>query len=293
MSKQRRDDLVKKLDPELITPLLAEKYLESVPDFQRKHDERQSDKIAFAITKNEWRMNGATIVFNEKGELIDGQHRCHAIVKAGKNVYSLVVRGVPADVQTFYTIGDEKPRKLNDFVRAKHVNNVSSVLNMYWNVKQGIWPPGHGARLEGSSRGGRAQIAPISDVLKVGKEHIPLIEDLCIDPLMKAGRILHSSSFCIFVVFYYSHIEPIKNIDRMAEFFARVADGLELTLNHPAYRLRQKFMSLSPGESISRETAMALILKALHLYLDNKDCGKLQFRIESEPFPELRTNEKK
>lgn len=292
MSKYRGEPLSNKLEPELITPLLAEKYLESVPDFQRKHDERQSDKIAMAITKNEWRMNGATIVFNEKGELIDGQHRLHAICKSGKSVLSLIVRGVPADVQTFYTIGDEKPRKLGDFLRSRHVNNVSSVLSMYWNIKQGIWPPGHGARIGGTGRKAQ-QIAPISDVLKVGKEWVPAIESLCIDPLMKAGRILHNSSFCVFLVFYYSHIAPVKNMEKLAEFFARVADGLELTLNHPAYRLRQKFMSLSPGEAIERGTAMALILKALHLYLDNQPCGKLQFRIESEAYPELRGMDKK
>jgi hypothetical protein len=284
MSKQRRDDLVKKLDPELITPMLAEKWLETVPEYQRKIKQRRIDTLALAITKGEWRMNGATIVFNEKGELIDGQHRLHAIVKAGKPVYSLVVRGVPPDMQTFHTLGDVEPRKVTDFIRSKQTNVVAAVIGFYWIVKQGMWP---------LFKGRQGIRAPIPDILKVGKEWIPAIEDLCIDPLMKAGKILHSTSFCVFVVFYYSHIQPIKNIDRMAEFFARVADGLELTLNHPAYRLRQKFMNLSPGETIERPLAQALILKALHLYLDNEPCGKLQFRIESEPFPELRTNDKK
>lgn len=282
--KNNAGNLIKKLDPELITPMLAEKYLDSVPDFQRKHDPRQSDKIAFAINRNEWRMNGATIVFNEKGELIDGQHRLHGIVKAGKAVHSLVVRGVPADIQTFHTIGDEKPRKLTDFMRSKHTNTVATVLGFHWMVKQGRWPLDSGRQ--------RGPI-PIADVLRVGKEWIPTIEAMCIDPLMKAGGILHARSFCVFVAFHYTYIQPVKDIPRMVEFFARVADGLELTMNHPAYRLRQKFLAMAPGESLSRGIIQALILKALHLYLDHQDCGKLQFRIESEPFPELRVSDDK
>lgn len=284
---KERESLVKKLEPELITPMLAEHWMENIPDFQRKIDDRQVQKLVTAIMKNEWRMNGATIVFNEKGELIDGQHRLAAIAKSGKSVYSLVVRGVDSTVATFHTIGDEKSRKLTDFLRAKHAANVGAVMLAYWRVQNGEWPIGHGIS-------GKKVTAPIADIIKTGKEWIPVIEMLCVDPLMMAGRIVRQPSFCVFLVFYYTHIQPVKDLERLANFFARVADGLELTLNHPAYRLRQKFMSLAPGESLERSTSHALIMKALHLYLDHKDCGKLQFRIESEPFPELRhTSDKK
>lgn len=277
-----QESMIKKLDPEAITPMLAEKYLESVPDFQRKVDEKQVRKIALAIQKGEWRMNGATIVFNEKGELIDGQHRLKAIIMSCKTVMSLVVRGVPSDIQTFHTIGDEKSRKLTDFLRAKHINNVGAVLTMYWDVVNGHWPPGKGK-----------EAYPIADVLKIGKHHIPAIEALCIDPLMKAGRLVHNASFCVFLAFYYTQIDPVKDIERLAEFFARVADGLELTRSHPAYHLRQKYLSLRPGDVIDHRTGKALIMKALHIYLQHEPCGRLQFRIESEPYPELlKSNEK-
>ncbi len=57
---------------ETITPEMALNWLSARPDFQRKVDEKQVRKLAHAIRKNEWRENGATIVFDEKGNLLDG-----------------------------------------------------------------------------------------------------------------------------------------------------------------------------------------------------------------------------
>ena len=268
---------------ELITPLLAEKWLATVPEYQRKIKSRQVQKLVIAIQKGEWRANGATIVFNAKGELIDGQHRLTAIVQSGKSVQSIVVRGVSADVQTFHTLGDVLPRSLTDFIHAKHATIVSSVLRMIWAQKNGVWPIGHG------QSSNRQVVPPIPDILKTGKECIPLIEDLCVDPLTAAGRMVQQQSFCIFLVYYYTHVSPVKDLVRLVEFFARVADGLNLTLNDPVYRLRQKFLQLGPGMSIDRTARQALVLKALHLYLDGKDCPKLQYVPEREQFPALRT----
>lgn len=260
-----------------ITPTMAERWLESIPVFQRKIDEKQVKKIVTAITKERWRENGATIVFNEKGELLDGQHRLKAISLAGKSVGSLVVRGLSDDEEVFRTIGDEKPRRVSDFLKCPSVNIVSSVLGMYWNVIQGSWPHGHGGKV----------ISPITEILKLADKWAPAV-GLLIEPIRPAGRFLGQLSFCVFIAFYHTKLRPVENPERIAEFFARIGDGINLAATDPVYKLRQRFLSVGSTGDITRSAAQALILKALYLYLDNRPCLHLRWEPEREEFPPLR-----
>ena len=261
-----------------ITPMLAERWLSKVPDFQRKIDAKQVRKLVIAIQRKEWRQNGATIVFNENDELIDGQHRLKAVVESGATIESLVIRGVSSGEDTFHTIGDDKPRRLTDFLHCKNAVVVGSVLRMYWMVTSGLWPIGRGAN----------SAAPIADIMKLGKKWSTEIEPL-VEPLRAAGRITGQHSFCVFIVLYHTKLRPIEGAEgRISEFFARVGDGVGLAATCPAYKLRQRFLSLPANGRIDRLSAQAYILKALYLYIDGLPSGHIRFDPNKEAFPELR-----
>jgi hypothetical protein len=51
-------------------------------------------RLARAMKENQWERNGASIAYNAKGILVDGQHRMAACVQAGVPFESVVVRGV-------------------------------------------------------------------------------------------------------------------------------------------------------------------------------------------------------
>lgn len=262
-----------------ITPTLATKWLESIPEFQRKIDEKQVRKLVFAITKERWQENGATIVFNEKGELIDGQHRLKAISLAGKSVGSLVVKGLSTDENVFRTIGDEKPRSVKDFLKCPSANTVASVLRIYWGVMNGVWPVGAG--------GGDKMLPPITEILKLGDKWTDVIGPI-LDAVNPAGRFLGQTSYCAFLVLYHTRLRSVENPERVAEFFARVADGLNLTATDPVYKLRQRILSVPSTGALNRVAVKAVILKSMYLYLDGKPCGHLRFDPEKEDFPALR-----
>lgn len=260
-----------------ITPTQAGKWLDMIPSFQRRIDDKQVNKLVRAIQKDQWRENGATIIFNEDGYVIDGQHRLKAIALAGKSVGSLVVRGVSNDESIFRTIGDEKPRKLTDFIKCHNVNIVGSVLRMYWLLTIGTPPgPGHGS----------STVPPIAEVMKFADKWAETISEL-VGPLQSAGKFLGQSSYCVFLTFYYTKVRPVDNPERVGEFFARVADGLNLTATDPVYKLRQRFLSITGSITIDRGAAQALILKALNLYLDGKPCSNLRWDSKEE-FPALK-----
>jgi hypothetical protein len=59
-----------------------------------------------------WMNNGQSIIFSDTNELMDGQQRCHAIVRSGQPQSCVVVRGVPR--QAFVTIDSGRRRSLAD-----------------------------------------------------------------------------------------------------------------------------------------------------------------------------------
>src|SRR4051812_25539667 len=79
---------------ELITPEIAERWLENNNPENRPLNRHAIEEIADQITAGDWALNGQTISFDTNDVLQNGQTRLSAIVRAGTAVEVLVVRGV-------------------------------------------------------------------------------------------------------------------------------------------------------------------------------------------------------
>lgn len=78
---------------EVITPEQATQYL----SHNAKHREinpRKVEKLASDLDEQNWQLNGKVIIFDSNGRLLNGQHRLSACALSGKNLTTLVVRGV-------------------------------------------------------------------------------------------------------------------------------------------------------------------------------------------------------
>lgn len=87
-----------------ITPALAADWL-ALNAKNRNLRQHIVDAYARDMTAGEWHFTGEPIKFEGRGDLIDGQHRLMAIMRCGKTVPMLVVRGLRADVQDFMDSG--------------------------------------------------------------------------------------------------------------------------------------------------------------------------------------------
>ena len=58
-----------------ITPHMAEQLLSVNADEQRNINKRRVDQYATDMAKGLWKANGEPIIIDERGRLIDGQHR--------------------------------------------------------------------------------------------------------------------------------------------------------------------------------------------------------------------------
>ncbi len=75
-----------------VTPELAEKLLKRNPNF-RSMRVGLIQKYAREMKDDEWILNGATIIFNGDGKLVDGQHRLAACVEAGVKFPTIIYCG--------------------------------------------------------------------------------------------------------------------------------------------------------------------------------------------------------
>ncbi len=261
-----------------ITVAVAREWLEHVPSSQRVLDQSHVDKIAFAISRGEWRENGATIVFNSNGELIDGQHRLHAIVKAGRSVYSLVVNRLDCSDATFQTIDDAKARTIGDFLKCGNRTAMAAVARMHWIVQNEL-------PVISQKR------PPIADAIKLILPHISTIEPR-IPMIAKAGRVTGIGTFLIFLDFHYGTFLQVSSTER-DEFFGRLADGIDLKAGSPIAALRNRCIKLGPNEQIPRLSMMALVIKALNAFLSGETLQRLSYDPGKESFPDMAFTKKR
>lgn len=83
---------------ELIDPEVAAEYLDSNEE-NRSLRKRAVDMYARNMEDDAWQLTGETIKFDKNGRLIDGQHRLSAVMRSGKTIPTLVIRGLDPDVQ--------------------------------------------------------------------------------------------------------------------------------------------------------------------------------------------------
>lgn len=139
MAQDRGSLVPKQLDCQIIdvTPEDARVMLEENthnrslrPDYVRK--------LAAAMERGEWAVNGEPIQIAEDGTLLNGQHRLNAVVESGVTVPLLVIRGLPMAAQTTMDAGLR--RNLSD-VLALHgeseTANLGAMLAMLYRYRKG------------------------------------------------------------------------------------------------------------------------------------------------------------
>ena len=81
-----------------VTPAMAQEWLthNEVNRNIRQHD---VEKYARSMIRGRWTLTGEAIKFSRDGQLLDGQHRLTAIVRAKTAVSLMVVRGIESSAQ--------------------------------------------------------------------------------------------------------------------------------------------------------------------------------------------------
>jgi hypothetical protein len=97
----------------MLTPVLAERMLANMVN-QRRLNESAVESYAAEMRDGRWKQTHQGLALTATGKLLDGQHRCQAVVRSGVTIPILVTRGV--DEESFSDMDRQRGRSNADIL---------------------------------------------------------------------------------------------------------------------------------------------------------------------------------
>jgi hypothetical protein len=124
-----------------LTPELAGWLLENNGG-NRRISPSEVERIATDIAEGRWQINGDTVKVSVSGRLVDGQHRCLAVIKADRPVITLIAFEVADTKDVFATIDQQRQRSVRDIIETttdrKIDNSHIASTNLLGNLTGGV-----------------------------------------------------------------------------------------------------------------------------------------------------------
>lgn len=215
-----------------LTPALASVLLERNPA-NRKINETAVERYAYEIMGGRWVFNGEPMIISDTGELNDGQHRCAAVVKAGKPIDVILIIGVPRETRT--TLDQGRARTAGDYLSMEghiYTNNLAAAANYAWQYRN-----------RGQISNGGSAKATKSEVLNFVAENPGLRRSLEMFNT-KQARGVGGVSFLAFCHFIIGGVGRPEDVD---SFFIALTEGANLGKGHPALYVRNRMLGLTNG----------------------------------------------
>lgn len=249
-----------------LTPKMASEYL-ARNGINRPLSRALVNEYARAMSLDEWMLNGEAIIISQDGRLLDGQHRCHAVIKAKKNVPILVVNGAPDE--SFKTLDTGRRRTAGDVLSIagiKYHTHVASGAKMILRIEDG----------------GKKDYKPSnSRILDCLERHPDLNYWAAQYGNSKVCRIVTSLVVGILTLAGERHGKKTCQA-----FFDAVNTGMSLGADDPAYQFRERFIGKGRGAKFTQEYAQAIAIKALNAHILGKPIALLRWGM-TEGMPEL------
>lgn len=225
-------------------------------------------QLAEEITDGRFRGdNCQAIGISKRGAVVNGMHRLHSVVRAGKSIWIFVERGVPEDTFTSFDTGTV--RTAATFVQHaghKHAQlaaAAASLLVSYFN---------RSSQAIGGTIVRRASRSKVAD--RVGSDALlrEVVENTSTLFAGSSGRFPAPS----IIAFCWRLVAKVNK--RVAEdFFEAVATGTGLAANDPAWVLRERLLDLRGKLTHSTRVAMIFyILRAFDAYQNGSTISRLR-----------------
>jgi hypothetical protein len=274
----------------MLTPELAMKLLER-NTWNRPLNQQHVQRISRQIADGKWRFNGDTIKLAKGGELhqddngvsrlavegdvLDGQHRCWAVIDSTTAVETIIVYGIERDA--FSTIDTlRKPRNGADVLALNGATRYRSHMSqtLMWLIR---WQ--RGILTEYKAPQHRIENSDIEEAYAAHPAIIHAVERAM------GLRGLATASVIAFLFYVFGNRNP-ELAERM---MTTLEDPAGIGINDPFFRLRAYFTA----DSYRRKDALmtiALAIKAANAAHENKKIQALSWRMQGkspEPFPTL------
>lgn len=255
----------------LVTPELAVKWLEG-NTHNREIRPALVERYARIMSNGQWVLNGESIIFDNTGKLLDGQHRLWACFESKTPFQTVVITDVDPDA--FLTIDQGAKRTAGD---ALHVDAeidlngvpekfVAAAATMVWQYRT-------------NNLFGKSVFTPAMTVELVKAE--PKIIEWVRDA-RRVGKGLQGFSTPLAATM---HLGSAGAPEKAREFMDRFIDGANLSPGHPVLALRARAVSNPPHVQWEK---MYLVVSAWNGFVQGRNLHKLMSIPRSDDFPQIK-----
>lgn len=258
-----------------VTPEMARNWLENKRGSVKNRNLISSavEYYSRSMKKGEWKLNGESIKFDNQGNLIDGQNRLAACVKADTSFPTLVVFNL--DTGAFDSLDDGAKRTKGQVLKMrgyKHGNELAAAINMLWREENG-----HSVFAQNE----RPNNAEIAEYLQ---RNPGLTKFASVSATTK--RLFASVRLPIYLQWNFEQKEP----ELRESFFHVIEHGGDASSGTPPAVLRERLMSyLVKQEKLRDRYKMAITIKAWNAAREGRKIKQLSWRAEpteANPEPE-------
>lgn len=261
---------------------MAQTWLDNSNFENRRLEDSRVSKIANDIKKDKWIFDGTPIRFNGKDNIPDGQHRLFAIVKAGKSVQSLVIRGLETSSKN--TIDTGKSRSIGDIL---HFNGHVNTNVLAGATRLAIAYKEHKGDLTGWSKSNFRGSITNQEIIKEAEDNANIVKAVqAVVSLRYTKKLVGGSvpSFCYYL-FMNATSQHIAD-----HFFQQLENGHDLGTDSPILLLRNTLALRDSKHQISgvrRATYnAALFIKAWNAWRKKEPIKFLKYGRDEE-FPKV------
>lgn len=242
-----------------ITPSFAKAVLETRNTNNRKPSGAKIAQSCSDIENGRFLINGESIIFDQTGTLIDGQHRLHAVVQTGIAIVSLCAFGIAPEASK--TIDQGKVRTAGDIVSIRGFpdgNNLSAMARMLIAYRDG----------DGSTLGRPSEISTGSVIQFIENNPVLLdvnlwtgrfgkaLQGVCSRTALGAARVLLEERYG----------------PRVVEYLERIGSGENIAQGDPAFAVRRRLW----GTRVTNAVAMEAIFRGAIAFMDNRQLSRIE-----------------
>lgn len=241
-----------------LTPALAHLLLQANVS-NRKISQANSEAIRADILAGRWIFNGESISVSDTGRLLDGQHRCEAVIQTRVNIPVTISFGAPDEAR--FTIDIGKPKSAANFLHMKgytDCNNLAATIALvleYNNKDQNLT----------LSRKAVSKTAVVTSVDE--------LKGIQASVLISSGatkRGLGSRSTIAFCHYIFKKRAGVVAAD---EFISKLIDGDGLRKDSPIFHCRNRLLDLRGSTQAAMRAG--IIFRAWNHWRNGESISKL------------------
>ena len=219
-------------------------------------------QLARDMKAGKWALNGESVKIAGDGTIIDGQHRLYACIQAGVPFETIVVRGLPLDVQD--TVDTGAARRMADqfSLRGEVSANLLAAIAR-WSFK---WL--HGVRTTGHS-----DQEPTHAEMLAFLEAEPRLRDATAwaERARKNFRSVNGSVYGMAWLLFHGSDHLAAEV-----FLDKILTGADLTEGHPALAFRNRiWRARENGERLNQYEQLGYLIMAWNAFKEERTLAKL------------------